>query len=744
MGKMEENPLIPLVGGFAAAPACAFIANRIAEGAVTSPDPLLGALDFMGGVLANPFHLCGHPYAIIAGLLGAVAPLCGTMLWYAKHAGNRRVGEEQGSARWNTRRVMERFAKYKNPDPDFGKIVFSENCGMAYSRTEFCQNYDRNLNTLVLGGSGAGKTRFYVKPNVLNLTSDIFVTDPKGDLLADVGTTLEKDGYDIRCFNTFLPDKSLVYNPLEYVKTDLDILSFAKMFINMTQGTKASGSDPFWEKAETQLYIALIAFLRDWCPEDMQNIGGLLTLLSRCDVRENDETHQSELDLMFEQIRTGWIYQEMDEDENGNPAPLGADEICVEPPSGKSRGVKRAPSDYKRNSDGVRPAACIHKDGSRGLDPSEDFALENYLKFKAAAGKTLKSIIISCNVRLAPFTTAQVKGIVCGKDQMHLERFGDEFILDPVTNKPRLFPKADTAEGADRAAEAEGTAEADGTGEIAYEKRPAKNAIFCIFRDTDQQTLGFLHGIMVYQCINILCEKALRVYGGRLPRPVNFILDEYRSLNLPQDISAMISVIRSRNIAMSIILQSINQLGELYEEDTAKSIRGCCDTTLYLGGGKEDTCKFISEMCGDQTVVDKNTSASHGGSGGWSESQSKIKRPLIDPAEVAKLPKGKCIVIINGTDPYIDKKYPLEKHPHYSREDEQARFDIHEYMERREERARRDAQVQNDASRNVRRRNIERERRRGELRRVQRTVKPSDAEAAGAPGADEAAEGGER
>ncbi|MDO4596686.1 MAG: type IV secretory system conjugative DNA transfer family protein [Coriobacteriaceae bacterium] len=652
---IKQNPVLALAIGGALAVPLGYVANRMAEGAITSIDPLEGALSAGELILSNPFHMSFADVPLIATLLAAIAPVCIALAWFSKNCGNRREGEEQGSARWATKKEIAPFATYKNPDPEFGKICLSENAGLAFSRTDFCLKYDRNLNVLVIGGSGCGKTRYYVKPNVLNMSSDIFVTDPKGDLLLDVGADLAAAGYNIRSFNTFLPDRSLVYNPLHYVKTDLDVLSFAKMFISMTTGSQKGGGDPFWEKAETMLYIALISFLRDYAPRTSYNIGGLLNLLSQAEVHENDENFQSPLDCLFNEIETGYRYEEVQGDDEAAACRGKENPVIVKD---GSRKLVRYASRLRRSSDMKRPYDNVKEDGTRGFSVNQDFALENYKKFKTAAGKTLKSIIISCNVRLAPFTTAEVRGIVCGEDQMHLEQFGDGYGVLSSDEKAAL------AAGGKKAEEMR----------AALSEREKKNAVFCIFRDTDQQTLGFLHGIMVYQCINILCEKALREYGGRLPRPVNFILDEYRSLNLPKDISAMISVVRSRNIAMSIILQGLNQLGELYEEDTAKAIRSCCDTTLYLGMGKEDTCKFISETCGDQTIIDRNTSSSHGGSGGWSESRNKVKRPLIDPAEVAKLPKDECIVLIGGANPFRDKKYPLEKHPRYNPDPEP--FDV--------------------------------------------------------------------
>lgn len=634
----EKNVQAALVAAGAASLPLAYLGNRIAESMAFALDPIDGLLDAGAYIAADPIGLFVEPMGLIGALLGLCIPWVCAMGYLCMGTNANRAGEEHGSARWATKAEIRPFAYDKNPDPVMNKIIFSQNAGLALSRDGFSLDYDRNGNVLVIGGSGAGKTRYYVLPNVLNMASDLFITDPKGDLLLKVGNMLVDNGYEVASFNTFLPDRSLVYNPLKYVKTDLDILSFSKMLISMTTGSKQSSSDPFWEKAETQLYIALIAFMRDYLPPSDYNIGGLLTLMGMAEAREGDENYESPLDLVFKELETGTRLVPEDS-RDARRGRIVEDEAVEEPTyAGNGKRMVRVLSPFRRKSDGKMPAYNKKADGGRGFTPNQDFSLENYKKFKQAAGKTLKSIIISCNVRLAPFTTAEVRSIVCGDDEMHLERMGDP----------------------DR-----------------------KRAIFAIFKDTDQKTLGFLHGIMVYQAINILCQKALEEYGGRLPRNVNFILDEYRSLNLPSDISAMISVVRSRNISMSIIVQAISQFGELYEKEVGESIRGCCDTTLYLGGGKEDSSKFVSDSCGMMTVNDTNYSSSHGGQGSWSKSGTKLQRPLIDQAEVNKLSRRECIVMITGFHPFLDDKYDVEHHPNYGKL--HGSFDIKAYAESKKE-----------------------------------------------------------
>lgn len=653
--KADKRVRAGLIACLAATPIVAFIGNRMGDLIDISDNALAGIatapFEVWGDIALWPAHLGLGAAAMICTLIAVCIPWGIWLFVLMNSTENKRAGEEQGSARWADAGELEPFRTEGNPDPVFNNLILSDNIALALSRTGFNQKLDRNFNALVIGGSGTGKTRYYVKPNVGNMATDLFITDPKGSLIKDVGRMLVDNGYEIRCFNTFKPEKSLIYNPLEYVRTDLEIQSFAELLISMTTGTQKSGGDPFWEKAEKMLYMALIAYLRDYTDPKYYNFGGLLRLLNMAEVKEDNENFKSALDYLFEEIETGMHVQSADkgkkkaapEPKEGRvPACADAPEDMALPASQPSKLV-RVPSKYERRSDGKRPYDNIKKGGQRGFDPNDDYALENYKKFKAAAGKTLKSILISCNARLAPFTAHEVRKITCGRDEMHLERFGD----------------ADS-----------------------------KNALFCVFEDVDQRTLGFLHGIMVYQCIKVLCQKAESMPGDRLPRPVNFILDEYRSLNLPATISAAISVIRSRNIGMSIILQGISQLTELYDEAAAKSIRACCDTTLFLGASEndEETRKFISDAVGQMTVYDENYSSSHGSSGSWSKSGSKHARALIDPSEVGKMPRDKCIVLLSGTDACMDDKYHLQEHPNYGLMSDAGEFDYVEYLEKTRER----------------------------------------------------------
>lgn len=427
--------------------------------------------------------------------IGTVMTILIWLIWlrYIAFAGHYRTGEESGSARWGTKKEGTRFKDRSNPD---NNLIFTENYGLALHRPRFDPELDRNLNVLVVGGSGSGKTFNYVTPNICQLNANYFITDPKGTLLPAAGYLFTENGYRVKSFNTINFSESMHYNPLKYVRTDTDILSFVNCYILNTNGEGKPG-DPFWENAEKMLYTALIALLRDWFPAEDYNLGGLLTLLSLAEAREENEDYLSPLDLIFKEIETGKRYVKAEGQQN---------EVSVLSRSVGSKsgnGWEWQDSPYCRR-DGVRPAQ------TGGLSPDQDFALMNYKNFKVAAGKTLKSIIISCNVRLAPIATSGVRELL-RYDEMELDTLGDP---------------------------------------------ECKTAIFAILSDTDK-TLSFLFAIMMWQCIDQLCRKALTDYGGRLPSPVHFIFDEFANIGTIPQIEETIAVTRSRNIGITIILQSM-------------------------------------------------------------------------------------------------------------------------------------------------------------------------------------------
>lgn len=594
--------LVISVGGF-------YLGNRYGEALISYPGQFFEHWgDAFAGmwplIREDPVHIDVTPTPILVGL-GMLVVIWLFWLRYVAFIGNFRAGEESGSARWGTTKEGKAFKDQTNED---NNLIFTKNYGLALHRPKFNQELDRNLNVLVVGGSGSGKTFNYVTPNIMQLNTSYFITDPKGTLLKDAGFLFADNGYEVKSFNTINLDESMHYNPLKYVRTDTDILSFVNCYIMNTNGDGKAG-DPFWENSERMLYTALIALLRDWFPPEDYNLPSLLTLLSMAEARENDESYKSPLDLLFLQIEEGKRYVE-----------TGDGGISTSGPSGLSRGFGTGsdggawswqPSKLKRNSDGMMPAKC------GGLSPDEDFALMNYKNFKVAAGKTLKSIIISCNVRLAPIATAGIRELL-RYDEMDIDTLGDP---------------------------------------------GAKVAIFGILSDTDK-TLSFLFAILMWQTIDQLCRKALTEYGGKLPTPVHFIFDEFANIGTIPQIEETIAVTRSRNIGITIILQSMSQLESKYDKK-AQTIVDCCDTTLFLGGKSNSTNKEIAEMIGKQTI----NQMTYGESAGQSSSSSKNLqiqgRDLIDAAEIAKMSRKKAILLIAGTNPLMDDKYDPRKHRRY-------------------------------------------------------------------------------
>lgn len=603
--KIARSALATLVisaGGF-------YLGNRYGEALTSYPGQFFEhwgeAFTSMWPLIReNPIHINVTPTPLLIGL-GMLVIIWLFWLRYLAFIGNFRAGEESGSARWGTLKEGKAFRDQTNED---NNLIFTENYGLALHRPKFNQELDRNLNVLVVGGSGSGKTFNYVTPNIMQLNTSYFITDPKGTLLKDSGFLFTDNGYTVKSFNTINLDESMHYNPLKYVKSDTDILSFVNCYIMNTNGEGKAG-DPFWENSERMLYTALIALLRDWFPPEDYNLPSLLTLLSMAEARENDENYKSPLDLLFLQIEEGKRYIETG---NGGFSPSV--------PSGLSRGFSTGgdngawswqSSKLKRNSDGVMPAKC------GGLSPDEDFALMNYKNFKVAAGKTLKSIIISCNVRLAPIATAGIRELL-RYDEMDIDTLGDP---------------------------------------------GAKVAIFGILSDTDK-TLSFLFAILMWQTIDQLCRKALTDYGGKLPTPVHFIFDEFANIGTIPQIEETIAVTRSRNIGITIILQSMSQLESKYDKK-AQTIVDCCDTTLFLGGKSNSTNKEIAEMIGKQTINQMTYGESAGQSSSASKNLQIQGRDLIDAAEIAKMSRKKAILLIAGTNPLMDNKYDPRKHRRY-------------------------------------------------------------------------------
>lgn len=540
-----------------------------------------------------PSYLSGHgplsleAAALATGLVAACAVWC-TWAWSLTHGRAQRQGEEHGSARWGTPREGRRFMNAKDADQN---IILTERFGMAMSRPDHDRRYERNRNVLVVGGSGSGKTRGFFEPNIMQMSANYVVTDPKGETLPRVGHMLAAAGYKVLSFNTVDFSKSLHYNPIAYIRDEADILEFVTCLIDNTTGDKEHAGDPFWENAERLLYVALIGYLVYHCPPADRSLSGLVTLLSLAKAKESDEDYRSPLDLLFEEVETGMRYVRCGESSDMFD-PMRRESFR---PGGTHRWVRMS-------------------------DPTSvdaDFCLLHYKMFKDAAGKTLKSILVSCNTRMEPFAIPQVRELV-SHDEMELDRLGD-----------------------------------------AGERR----AVFAIMSDTSS-LYSFLFAIMMWQVTNILCKRALVLYEGALPTPVMLMMDEFANIGRLPDIEKMVAVVRSRNISMAFGLQSLSQLKSAYKDD-APTIIDCCDTTLFLGGKSTDTVKEIAESVGKETVATVTWNESRGASASSTRNWNTIERDLMQPAEVAKLPRDEAIVLIAGTQPLRDRKFDISAHPRW-------------------------------------------------------------------------------
>lgn len=553
------------------------------------------ATNLEGAIRALPcFIASAGPFSPGAGPLaaGAVA-CCAVWLAWARSLTHRtpdRVGEEHGSAEWGSLREGRRFMDPSHPEAN---IILTEHLGMAMERPDHDRRYERNRNVLVVGGSGSGKTRGYVEPNIMQMNADLFVTDPKGETLPMVGGMLRAHGYDIRCLNMVDMSQSMHYNPIAYIRDEAGIFGIVNCLIANTSGDKEHAGEKFWEDAERLLYVALIGYLVYHCPERNRSLSGVVTLLSLAKAKEEDEGYMSPLDLLFHEIETGERYMRTRSGDDGGYDP-----------------AKR--ESYDAGASGFEWARV-----GEPTPVDEDFCLLHYKMFKDAAGKTLKSILISCNTRMEPFVIPQVRELV-SRDEMGLDDLGEE---------------------------------------------GGRRAVFCIMSDTNPM-YSFLFAIMMWQTVNLLCDRALVEHGGSLPVPVHFILDEFANIGRLPDVERTVAVVRSRNVSMSIILQSLSQLKARYKDDAA-TIIDCCDTTLFLGGKSSDTVKEISEAIGKQTVATVTWNESRGASATSTRNFNTVERDLLQASEVAKLPRDRAIVLIAGADPLRDAKYDVEKHPHW-------------------------------------------------------------------------------
>ena len=491
------------------------------------------------------------------------------ILYYkTKNAKKFRHGEEYGSARWGNRKDIEPFE-----DPVFeNNIILTETERLTMNSRPKAPKYARNKNVIVIGGSGSGKTRFYVKPNLMQMTDRVsyVVTDPKGTIIVECGKMLVNGGYRIKVLNTINFKKSMHYNPFHYIRSEKDILKLVNTIIANTKGEGEKSTEDFWIKAERLLYSALIGYIWYEAPEEEQNFSTLLEFINASETREDDEEFKNAVDELFEEL------------EAENP---------------------------------------------------EHFAVRQYRKYKLAAGKTAKSILISCGARLAPFDIAELRELT-SYDEMELDMLGDQ-----------------------------------------------RTAMFVIISDTDD-TFNFIVAIMYTQLFNLLCDRADDVHGGRLPYHVRLLLDEFANIGQIPKFDKLIATIRSREISASIILQSQSQLKTIYK-DAAETISGNCDTMLFLGGKESTTLKEISETLGKETIDLYNTSDTRGQSRSYGLNYQKTGKELMSRDELSVMDGNKCILQLRGVRPFLSDKFDITKHKRYrelSDYDEKNAFDVEAYM----------------------------------------------------------------
>ena len=509
-----------------------------------------------------------HPADLLIGIAGAVIV---RLIIYVKgkNAKKYRKGMEYGSARWGTAEDIKPYT-----DPVFeNNIPLTQTERLTMNSRPKQPKYARNKNILVIGGSGSGKTRFFVKPSLMQMHSSYVVTDPKGTVLIECGKLLQRGGYRIKVLNTINFKKSMKYNPFAYLRSEKDILKLVNTIIANTKGDGEKSGEDFWVKAEKLYYTALIGYIWYEAPDEEKNFTTLLEMINASEAREDDEDFQNPVDLMFERLEE--------------------------------------------------------------KDP-EHFAVKQYKKYKLAAGKTAKSILISCGARLAPFDIKELRELM-ETDEMELDTIGDR-----------------------------------------------KTALFVIISDTDD-TFNFVVSILYTQLFNLLCDKADDEYGGRLPVHVRCLLDEFANIGQIPKFEKLIATIRSREISASIILQSQSQLKAIYK-DNADTIVGNCDTTLFLGGKEKTTLKEISEILGKETIDSFNTSETRGRELSHGLNYQKLGKQLMTEDEIAVMDGGKCILQLRGVRPFFSDKFDITKHPKYkylSDADPKNAFDMEKHLRRR-------------------------------------------------------------
>ena len=543
---------------------------RLAEG-TDAAYKLLSLMDSLSASFASPLPSFELHDLCIGLLLGA----CFRLFIFIKESEKKkyRKGREYGSARWGTPEDIKPFI-----DPVFANnVILTQTERLTMSSRPKNPAYARNKNVLIIGGSGSGKTRFFVKPNLMQCVSDKYpcsfvVTDPKGSILVECGSLLQRSDYRIKVLNTINFKKSMNYNPLAYIHSEKDILKLVNCLILNTKG-EGKSNDPFWEKAETLLYTALIGYLYGVVPEEDRNFAMLVSMINAMEVREDDEDFKNPVDLMFEALE------------------------------------EREP---------------------------EHFAVRQYKKYKLAAGKTAKSILISCAARLAPFDIAELRELTA-YDELDLDTLGDQ-----------------------------------------------KSALFIIISDTDD-TFNFLVSLCYTQLFNLLCEKADDVYGGRLPVHVRCLIDECANIGQIPRLEKLMATIRSREISACLVLQTQSQLKAQYK-DSADTICGNCDSVIFLGGKEKTTLKELSEALGRETIDTLNTGESRGRETSRSTNFQKLGKELMSVDELAVMDGRKCILQLRGVRPFLSDKYDITQHPNYkylSDADSKNTFDIERFLKRR-------------------------------------------------------------
>ena len=560
----------------------ALLATKLGQAARLAPgfDFSSKALHFMEG-LTMAFESIApsfHPTDLLIGIAGA-GILRLAVYVKGKNAKKFRKNLEYGSARWGTREDIAPFV-----DPVFeNNVILTQTESLMMSNRPKDPKNARNKNVLVIGGSGSGKTRFFLKPNLMQCHSSYVVTDPKGSVVCEVGKLLERNNYKIKIFNTINFKKSMHYNPFAYIHAEKDILKLVTTLITNTKGDGKSG-DEFWTKAETLLYCALIGYIHYEAPPDEQNFATLLEFLNAMEVREDDEEYKNPVDRLF-------------------------DELEAEEPN--------------------------------------HFAVRQYKKYRLAAGKTAKSILVSCGARLAPFDIAELREITM-YDELELDTLGDKLYLHPENPKDKSYQKT---------------------------------ALFLIMSDTDS-TFNFLISMIYTQLFNLLCEKADDVYGGRLPVHVRCLIDEAANIGQIPNLEKLVATIRSREISACLVLQAQSQLKALYK-DSADTIVGNMDSRIFLGGAEPTTLKELNQSLGKETIDTFNTGESRGREVSHSLNYQKLGKDLATIDELAVLDGGKCILQLRGVRPFMSNKFDITKHPNYkylSDANPKNNFDIEKYL----------------------------------------------------------------